>query len=343
LQAALVALNNAEKFGPGLPETIAAKAEYLYRIKGDFHAAEPLFTQASEASPGDSDLLLGLATTERRTGQFEQAITHFQMAIDLDPANLDARSTLLDTLLYLGAYERAEPLTDLWIERYPETQIFKTYKAQILTYAYGRLNEAKALMTEVDPNLGYQYFVTITDTYLFNRDYQDLIEILGRPPFSQLGDNGIFRTVIPELLGRAYRYMGDTANAEKHTRHAIEIGAAYRPNSIIAASFNLQALALAYANNKQFDKALATANDSINLQAESDDSIQGSWNAMNRAMILGMVGQLDESLAEIERLLKTPVSLNRWELYLSPDWDFFRDDERFNELARPLNLQETEQ
>jgi len=343
LQAALVALNNAEKFGPGLPETIAAKAEYLYRIKGDFHAAEPLFTQASEASPGDSDLLLGLATTERRTGQFEQAITHFQMAIDLDPANLDARSTLLDTLLYLGAYERAEPLTDLWIERYPETQIFKTYKAQILTYAYGRLNEAKALMTEVDPNLGYQYFVTITDTYLFNRDYQDLIEILGRPPFSQLGDNGIFRTVIPELLGRAYRYMGDTANAEKHTRHAIEIGAAYRPNSIIAASFNLQALALAYANNKQFDKALATANDSIELQAESNDSIQGSWNSMNRAMILGMVGQLDESLAEIERLLKTPVSLNRWELYLSPDWDFFRDDERFNELARPLNLQETEQ
>ncbi len=160
LQAALNALNNAEKFGPGLPETIAAKAEYLYRIKGDFHAAEPLFAQASEANPGDSNLLMKLATTERRTGQFEQAITHFQMAIDLDPANLDARSVLLDTLLNMGAYERAEPLADLWIEKYPETQIFKTYKAGILTFAYGRLNEAKALMTEVDPNLGYQYFVT---------------------------------------------------------------------------------------------------------------------------------------------------------------------------------------
>ena len=343
LQAALDALNNAEKFGPGLPETIAAKAEYLYRIKGDFHAAEPLFAQASEANPGDSDLLIGLATTERRIGQFEQAITHIQMAIDLDPANLDARSVLLDTLLNMGAYKRAEPLTDLWIERYPETQIFKTYKARILTFAYGRLNEAKALMTEVDPNLGYQYFATITDIFLFDRDYQGLIEILGRPPLSQLTDNGIYRTMIPGLLGRAYRYMGDTANAEKYTRHAIEIGTAYRPNSIISASFNLQALALAYANNKQFDKALATANHSLELQTESDDSLTGTWNSINRAMILGMGGQLDESLAEIERLLNTPAGLSRWELYLSPDWDFFRDDERFNALARPENLEEAGQ
>ncbi len=148
--------------------------------------------------------------------------------------------------------------------------------------------------------------------------------------------------MIPELVGRAYRYMGDTANAEKYTRQAIAIGAAYRPNSIISASFNLQALALAYANNKQFDKALATANDSLELQAESDDSIMGSWNSINRAMILGMAGQLDESLAEIERLLNTPAGLSRWELYLSPDWDFFRDYERFNELAKPLNLKEAQ-
>jgi hypothetical protein len=54
-------------------------------------------------------------------------------------------------------------------------------------------------------------------------------------------------------------------------------------------------------------------------------------------MILGMAGQREKSLAEIERLLNTPAGLNHWDLALSPDWDFFRDDERFNELARPLN------
>ena len=60
-------------------------------------------------------------------------------------------------------------------------------------------------------------------------------------------------------------------------------------------------------------------------------------------MILGLTGRQEEALAEIERLLDTPAGLRRWDLHLSPYWDFFRDDERFNELVRPLNLQETQQ
>ena len=56
-----------------------------------------------------------------------------------------------------------------------------------------------------------------------------------------------------------------------------------------------------------------------------------------------MAGEREESLMEIERLLNTPAGLSRWELYLNPDWDFFRDDERFNALARPKNLEEASQ
>ena len=48
-----------------------------------------------------------------------------------------------------------------------------------------------------------------------------------------------------------------------------------------------------------------------------------------RAQILGMTGQRDEALVEIERLLNTPAGLVRWQLRLDPTWDFFRDDPRF--------------
>ena len=48
-------------------------------------------------------------------------------------------------------------------------------------------------------------------------------------------------------------------------------------------------------------------------------------------------------IPEIERLLNTPAGLSRWDLYLNPDWDFFRDDERFNALARPENMEEISQ
>mgnify|MGYP001591845857 FL=1 len=160
-EAALNALQNAEKHGPNLPETLAARAEYLYRVKVDFRTAEPLFALASQAKPGDADLLTRLAVTERRTGHFEQSITHMQMAIELDPANLDSRMILLDTLVLMGAYDRAEPLADLWIEKYPETQIFKTFKARILMLAKGEVKQAKALLAEVKPTISVQYWQAV--------------------------------------------------------------------------------------------------------------------------------------------------------------------------------------
>ena len=58
-----------------------------------------------------------------------------------------------------------------------------------------------------------------------------------------------------------------------------------------------------------------------------------------RAQVLAIVGQHDQALAEIERLLDTPGSyLSRWMLTLDPRWDFMRDDERFNELIKPEDI-----
>jgi tetratricopeptide (TPR) repeat protein len=137
--------------------------------------------------------------------------------------------------------------------------------------------------------------------------------------------------------------MGDAANAEKYTMAAIEAGNNYRSTSDTNENFNLVWLARAYANARQFDQALAVTDRARELKPESADSLEGTMNSIVRAMILGMAGQREESLLEVERLLNTPASITRWELYLSPNWDFFRDDERFNELIRPLNLKDPEQ
>jgi TolB-like protein/tetratricopeptide (TPR) repeat protein len=342
-QAALDALTNAEKYGPGLPETLAAKAEYLYRTQTDYRAAEPLFAQASQAKPGDSDLLTRLATTERRTGHFEQAITHYQMAIDLDPANLEARTVLLDTLVLMGAYKRAEPLADLWSEKYPATQTFKTNKVQILLQGYGDVEGAKTLLSELEPNIGPGYVGTSILVLLYNREYQGLIDLYSNPPMSQLMNNAANKVMALDILARAYLYMGDNANAEKYTQAAIQSALDYNSVNPSNQSAKLDVLAHAYARIGQFDEALAAVKRTAELRSESDDSLEGPQSSITRAMVLGMAGEREESLAEIERLLNTPAGLNRWDLALSPDWDFFRDDARFNELAQPPNRGENAQ
>lgn len=73
---------------------------------------------------------------------------------------------------------------------------------------------------------------------------------------------------------------------------------------------------------------------------ESRDSLNGVFISSIRAEVMAKAGHRDQALAEIERLLNTPAGMNHWNLFLDPRWDFFRDDERFNELVRPLNLEE---
>ena len=54
-----------------------------------------------------------------------------------------------------------------------------------------------------------------------------------------------------------------------------------------------------------------------------------------------MAGHRDEALKNIAELLDMPKDVDRWMLYLDPRWDFFRDDERFNKLIKPLNFDES--
>jgi tetratricopeptide (TPR) repeat protein len=265
------------------------------------------------------------------------------MAIDLDPANLEARTTLLDTLVLMGAYKRAEPLADLWSEKYPATQTFKTNKAQILLQGHGDVEGAKTLLSELVPNIGPRYVTTSTSVLLYNRDYQGLIDLYNKPPMSQLMNNAAYKVIVLDILARAYLYMGDEANAEKYTQATIQSALDYNSVSASNQAVNQDLLAHAYARTGQFDKALAAVKRTGELRSESDDSLEGPVSSINRAMVLGMAGQREESLAEIERLLHTPAGLNHWDLALSPDWDFFRDDEHFNKLAQAPNLKENGQ
>jgi TolB-like protein len=342
-QATLDALHNAEIYGSGLPETIAAKAEYMYRVKSDYHAAEPLFARASKAKPGDSDLLTRLAYTERRTGHLEQAITHFQMAIDLDPANLEARDTMLGVLIFMRAWERADALADLWIGKYPEISTFKTRKVDILLSGYGDIKAAKALWAEIAPNTSGQYIDTLIKLYLYERNFQGLVDAVNSPSSSAYFDTNALKSWWLQLQADAYRYMGDADSAEKLYMAAIETGTAYKSTNANNTAWNLDALARAYAGAGQFEKAMAATDRSIELAPELANGWDGPRFAESRARILGMAGQREASLAEIERLLNTPSGFNRWSLALSPDWDFFRDDEHFNELARPADQERSSQ
>ncbi len=53
------------------------------------------------------------------------------------------------------------------------------------------------------------------------------------------------------------------------------------------------------------------------------------------AWVTARSGEIDQALDEIEWFLEHGWGFSRWELALSPRWDFLRDNPRFRELATP--------
>ena len=70
------------------------------------------------------------------------------------------------------------------------------------------------------------------------------------------------------------------------------------------------------------------------------DSLYGAMMNRNHTFVLARAGEREEALERLNSSLDKTGGESRWELYLDPQWNFFRDNERFNELVRPLNLKE---
>ena len=70
------------------------------------------------------------------------------------------------------------------------------------------------------------------------------------------------------------------------------------------------------------------------------------WGALpeRRAMVRAMTGDEAGAIEDLQIALNSSYSypLTPWMLHYHPDWDFFRHNERFNELATPANLVRTE-
>ena len=93
----------------------------------------------------------------------------------------------------------------------------------------------------------------------------------------------------------------------------------------------------------EHEKALESSQKAMQMIPLENDHIFGVMLARTNSLLLARAGKRDEALEMLAATVDKKEGFTRWQLYLDPRWDFFREDERFNELARPLNLDEAKQ
>ncbi|NQV85893.1 MAG: hypothetical protein HQ492_02325 [Woeseiaceae bacterium] len=87
----------------------------------------------------------------------------------------------------------------------------------------------------------------------------------------------------------------------------------------------------------------AAAEEAQRMEPVQRDNLDGTYIVKVLAEVLALSGEKGRALELIAQIIDKPAGFRRWDLYLDPRWDFFRDDERFNDLIRPLNLDKAKQ
>ncbi|MFT5139027.1 MAG: TolB-like protein [Lysobacterales bacterium] len=330
------------------PESAVAQTalgDYLYRIEADYIAALAAYKKTSFKQPGNAHAMYQIAATQRRIGQFNESIASFEKALRLDPANPEVTSEYLLTLMFNTEYEKGVPLAEKAIQRFPQEDILKSHLAFMYIHWKGDLLKARELLNEMSPSAGFEFVTLATRLPLFERDFSEALSTWDLPEviqFSEYQSNpsgwrGRVRGEIHQLLGKH----------DEATNILNEFVANQNAREVLAPkgrALKLINIALAYALTGKSQEALETMAEARSIISSISDSMAGAAVDGLAARILALVGQDDEALQEIERLIDTPASrLTRWTLTLDPRWDFFRSNERFNELIRPENATEARQ
>ena len=128
-----------------------------------------------------------------------------------------------------------------------------------------------------------------------------------------------------------YAAHGDQATARKLAADAIPAARAELEQKPSAQAWSSLAGAYVLTGNK--DEALRCARKAMEMVPESTDAVAGPVQTLNYGSTLAWLGEKDEALAVLARLLRTPYGENIYSAKFGLNWLPLRGDPRFEALV----------
>jgi tetratricopeptide (TPR) repeat protein len=148
-----VAVNEALRLKPDLPEPHFAAANHLSICYHDYEGARVHIGIAERASPNSADALALGGYIDERQGFWAQATKALERACNLDPKNLRSLSALSENYRCLRQYRDAERGFDRLIALQPEKPTWKLAKAGISFCKEADMSALKATLAAVPSSI----------------------------------------------------------------------------------------------------------------------------------------------------------------------------------------------
>jgi tetratricopeptide (TPR) repeat protein len=145
----------------------------------------------------------------------------------------------------------------------------------------------------------------------------------------------IFDATADFRQARRYMHKGERETARGYIEAYFDYARQSEASGRLATGFRNMNLAEAYAWIDDRESAMRHAQLAVEAVPAEFDHVFGINIERRFIRLKAWAGEREFALQQIAAKLDQPGGFSRWQLHLSRDWDFFRDDPRFNDLVRP--------
>ncbi len=330
----------ALRLRPDLGEARLAEAQCYYYIERDFNRALAEFEIARQLLPNDPEPQSFVSYIHRRQGKWKAARAELEEVAALDPRALKYEEELFATSTLLRDWNGAARHGDRIVALTPQLPQVHIERAFLEVWRHGDLAPIEKVFTDYtaygDPEGDVAW--TRWDAAMVARRYAVAQAALDQFPLETLPS--VFGAPLPKsyLAGCIQLAQGAVERAHslfESARPSLEAEAIAHPDSALRHS----RLGLLYAYMGRKADALREGERAVLLQPISQDGYEGPERMCDLALIHARVGDADQALALIERMLRQPGcvsfyegSLSLEDLRLRWQWDTLRADPRFQAI-----------
>jgi TolB-like protein/Tfp pilus assembly protein PilF len=333
LSMAEKALERAFQLAPESPEAYLARGRYHVGLN-DFDSALEDYAIAERGMPGAAEISRQLAVLYGRKGDPEQAVIHWERAIERDPRNVELLAFQADAYSLLRDYTQAEKYYARALEMNPDcVRCFLRKAVRNPISLNGDANSAIMALdnppTEIASFVGQQLQWRWLAA-LYVRDYDSALEHLDSEALDTFENRSSY---FPKasFYGTVYHLADQPELAERQfqlAREQLEPELAISPED-----FRLHvALGQAMAGLGNSEAALNRANRAIEL-LPANRRARGTVRYYLITEVLARAGQNEAAIEQLDVFLSTPGLWSIEGLLPDPRLDPIRNDPRFEALV----------
>jgi TolB-like protein/DNA-binding winged helix-turn-helix (wHTH) protein/Tfp pilus assembly protein PilF len=334
----------ALRLSPAMGEAHMALGLCLHWGEKNYDAALKEFEVAAAAAPNNAEIYVYIGGLYRRQGRWRESIASFERARSLDPRNHGIAFMAANNYLFVRDWAAASAGFNRALAIKPDFVLPRIGLAYLEVFRSGNPAAGRKTLEDIPVSGDAQAMVAVSrwDLAMLERDYSTAENLLADASFgnfSPAGDPG--KTY---YQGRLARARGDLESAQRYfdmARADAEKRVSDNPDAAQRHSY----LGLIYAYMQRKGDAIREARRAVELEPEIQNAFHGAIHSAILALVYALVGEPDEAIPLIERLLSTPgpvecsdypYNITLADLRLRWEWDSLRSDPRFQKiLAAP--------